>query len=57
MERLHETYGKDVANILIGNSSNYFYIKTSSLPTARQISEKLRNRTIRISNPGQDNNI
>lgn len=55
MEQLDETYGKDAANTLIGNSSNYFYIKTSSLPTAKQISEKLGNRTIRLSTPGQDN--
>lgn len=56
MEQLDETYGKDAANTLIGNSSNYFYIKTSSLQTAKQISEKLGNRTIRVSNPGHDTN-
>ena len=55
LEQLTEVYGKEGANTLVGNSSNFMYIKSSSLDTVEEISRKLGMRTIRMSNPGHDN--
>ncbi|MBJ7689002.1 type IV secretory system conjugative DNA transfer family protein [Weissella confusa] len=54
LEQLTLIYGKEGADTLIGNSSNFLYIKSSSLPTVEEISKKLGQRTIRVTNPGHD---
>jgi Type IV secretory pathway, VirD4 components len=54
LEQLETTYGKDMAGTLVANSSNFFYIKTSSTTTAEELSKRLGNRTITMRTAGRD---
>lgn len=54
LEQLDTVYGKELAGTIVANSSNFFYIKTSSTTTAEELSKRLGNRTITMWSAGQD---
>jgi len=54
LEQLDTVYGKELAGTIVANSSNFFYIKTSSTTTAEELSKRLGNRTITMWSAGRD---
>lgn len=54
LEQLANTYGEESKGTIMANSSNFLYIKSGSLSTTKELSEKLGDRTITYRNPNSD---
>lgn len=54
--QLEEVYGKDVSNIIKANCNLLIYISTQNLETAKEVSEKIGNKTIVTTSVNESTN-